>query len=148
MNLFYMPYLMPFLLLAAACGNGNSEPAATQDPGFEDIRWSVASARGVSPVDDQGLRDAPWILFSPEDGRFHGNGGCNNFFGGYEHDDDRLAIGNVASTQMACTESVMDFELAYLQALSQAVAWTVRDGLLLLMDENGDFVLSFREHQE
>lgn len=150
MNLPPLSLILVFLLLSAACGNGNGDPAETQgaDAVFQDIRWTVSSVHGETPADDPGLREEPWIRFSTEDGSFHGNGGCNNYFGGYSIEDGRLASGNVASTQMACTEPVMDFEFAYLQALSQVVAWKVEDGKLFLQDENGELTVTFQKHQE
>ncbi len=150
MNLSPLSLLLAFLLLTASCGNGNSDRAETQNPdtGFEDIQWTVVTVRGESPADDPGLREQPWIRFSTEDGSFHGNGGCNNYFGGYVLEDGRMAIGNAASTQMACTEPVMDFEFAYLQALSQSVSWMVEDDKLFLQDENGELAVTFRKLQE
>ena len=70
-------------------------------------------------------------------GRLSGHNGCNGFFGSYEITGERIAIGPLGATSMACEEPVMALETAFMQALEQARGFA-RDGIRLeLTDEQG-----------
>lgn len=59
--------------------------------------------------------------------RLSGSGGCNRFMGGYQTESDRLSIAPLASTRMACEESVMNQETKYLTALQGAQRYEVNN---------------------
>jgi len=57
-----------------------------------------------------------------------GSGGCNNYSGGYEADDNgNLSVGPLATTRMACEPEAMDQENAYLAALQGAQSYTINE---------------------
>lgn len=67
------------------------------------------------------------------DGRISGSGGCNRFMGGYTAENGQLSISHLASTFMACEESVMKQEAEYLAALQGAQQYAIDDqGLLTI----------------
>ena len=78
-----------------------------------------------------------------EDGAVTGRGGCNGFRATYELVGERLAIGPVASTMMACAEPAMRVESGYHGGLARAASARVADDTLDLLDAGGDAVLSF-----
>jgi heat shock protein HslJ len=70
------------------------------------------------------------------DGRISGSGGCNRFMGGYTSEDGQLSISDLASTFMACEETVMNQEAQYLAALQGAQQYEIDDqGLLTIFYE-------------
>jgi heat shock protein HslJ len=77
--------------------------------------------------------------------RLAGSGGCNRFMGGYETDGDQLNITPLASTRMACEETVMNHEFRFLQALEGAQRYEVNDqGLQIFFEtEQSSGVLRF-----
>lgn len=77
--------------------------------------------------------------------RLAGSGGCNRFMGGYETDGDQLKITPLASTRMACEETVMNQEFRFLQALEGAQRYEVSDqGLQIFFEtEQSSGVLRF-----
>lgn len=76
-------------------------------------------------------------------GRLSGHNGCNGFFGSYEITGDRIAIGPLGATQMACEQPVMELETAFMQMLGQARGF-VRDGTrLVLTDDEGHTSATF-----
>jgi heat shock protein HslJ len=79
--------------------------------------------------------------FSSTDGQMSGSGGCNNYFAGYESTDDGgLTISSEAGmTMMACEESLMEAENAYLAALNSVSAWS--------LNENGNLELTYSSGQ-
>ncbi len=77
------------------------------------------------------------------DGRLAGHSGCNGFFGSYRLDGDRIEIGPLAATKMACEPAVMERETAFMTALGSARSFQ-RDGTrLTLRDESGDPLVLF-----
>jgi heat shock protein HslJ len=77
-----------------------------------------------------------FVRFGGE-GKLEGHGGCNRFFGSYEFAVERIAIGPLGATRMACPEPVMEREVRFLQALDDAKRF-VRDRIdLVLTDEEG-----------
>lgn len=92
----------------------------------------------------QALPDSGTLFVRFEaDGRLTGHGGCNRFFGSYEITADRINIGPLGTTRMACPAPVMDLEMTFLQSLEQANGFA-RDGTrLLLTDGQGNSSASF-----
>jgi len=80
------------------------------------------------------------------DGTLTGNDGCNTYNGTYKTDGDKITIGPIATTRMACEQAVMDQETAYLNALANAANYTLGKGSLELRDASGalqvDYVIA------
>ena len=73
------------------------------------------------------------IQFSTE--RLSGSAGCNRYFAGYQLKNRYdLTIERIVATEMACPDPVgiMQQEHTYLQLLSKAKAYYIRDGQLTL----------------
>jgi len=64
------------------------------------------------------------------DGHVHGNSGCNQFTGSYTTDGDRISIGPLASTMMACPERQMNAEATFLTRIQAAVGYTATKKIL------------------
>ena len=71
------------------------------------------------------------------DGSINGNGGCNSFFGSLQKKDDGIVVGELGSSRMACPGKIMDREVAFMQALQNAVVFETGDGRLQLIDDAG-----------
>lgn len=63
-----------------------------------------------------------------------GNAGCNNFFGAYSLDGKNIAVGQLGSTMMMCTEpeGIMEQEAAFLAALQSAATFRIEGNELWL----------------
>jgi putative lipoprotein len=85
------------------------------------------------------------------DGQAEGSGGCNTFAGGYRLDGDRLEIGGdgfeIATTLRACPPAVMDQEGRFLDALTRVRAWRIEQGLLIVVDTEGQPILRLWRRQ-
>jgi heat shock protein HslJ len=70
--------------------------------------------------------------FNTAKGEISGSAGCNSYFGSYEVNGSKLAIGPLAHTEMFCgtPEGVMEQERQYLTTLATAQSYEVRDGQL------------------
>ncbi len=81
------------------------------------------------------------------DGKLSGNAGCNTFNGTYTTDGDKITIGPLATTRMACEQAVMDQETAYLNALANAATYSLGKGTLELRDASGALQVDYVEAQ-
>lgn len=110
------PLSLPALALAACAGaatdtvGGSTDPVALLTSG---TTWNVV-AIDLAPV-PAGIR--PTLR---RDGQqIGGNGGCNRFGGAVRIAGDRLTIGALVSTRMACSEPAMRVEARLHDALGR-----------------------------
>lgn len=103
------------LTAAAVPAFAGDSGAATRSPVGD---WRT-STRGVAQT----------ITFT-EDGKVFGDSGCNRFTGGYTTAGDRITIGPLASTMMACEESVMNAEATFLTRIQAAVGYSATKKVL------------------
>lgn len=78
-----------------------------------------------------------------ENGTVSGSTGCNRYTASYTLDGDRVALGPIASTLMACLPPADAIERAYLVAFAGVARWSVEEGQLLLADEEGRELLRY-----
>ncbi len=117
-----------FLLIAAALNTSD---------GLDGSSWSVEEL----VVD--GSLTAPLensvITAQFQDGSVSGIASCNNYFGSYATDGDKIAFGPLGTTLMACIPELAPQETAYLESLGIADRYSVDGDTLEL--RSGDTVL-------
>lgn len=97
--------------------------------------WRLAFLNGDGVGMLEGQRDIPHVVFG-EDGRASGSGGCNRLVTGYRTARaGGLRIEQAASTMMACTEAVLDREMAFTGALARVTAHAIAGDVLRLTAE-------------
>lgn len=109
------PMALVTVALAAGIILGSTAPALAGDGG--------ATLR--SPVGDWRTRTdgvKQTITFDAK-GRVYGDSGCNRFTGGYQVKGDRLTVGPLATTLMACAPDVMAAEQTFLARLQAATSY-------------------------
>lgn len=110
-----------------------------------DRNWALQSF-GTRGGEKRLFPDTEISIEFSADGRFHGSGGCNGYFGSYKiSPDGLLSISPVGSTQMACPEEILNQEINYFKALQSVSAFKVKSQVLQLFYENGVRVLNFNE---
>ena len=102
-------------------------------------RWRL-SALGDEIV-DANSEQQPYLTLD-SDGKVHGNAGCNGLNGSYQHDDNSLSFGPIATTRKACPD--MEGEQAFLQALKAASGYRIDGELLTLFDDNDQPLVGFQ----
>lgn len=128
--------LLVVLVAVAACGG------RARVPRFAEHEWRLVQLDG-KPVRRDGDERAPHLLFRG-DGRVTGFGGCNRLSGTYEVRGDRLTLGPLAATRMACADA-MDIESAFLGALGRVRRWKLESGRLKLLPDEGSPLAVFAE---
>ncbi len=133
--------IMPAFRQAAAAERAAGTPPRPVSP--------PPAAAGAAPPD---LVGTEWLLEDlgagsvlegvqstiafPEPGRVAGSGGCNRYMGAATITGDRVEIGPLAGTKMACPPAVMEQERRFLDALAK-VERLERDGPVLSLHGAG-----------
>ncbi len=115
---------------------------AAEAPALEGPTWRVEELPGQDAGALAALRPALSVRFDA--GRVEGFSGCNRFAGSYTRDGDRLDLGPLAGTMMACPEPAMSLENAFRSALAGSLRFAISDGRLRLTSESGT-VATLRE---
>jgi heat shock protein HslJ len=125
----------------------NVTPAAPQNP-LNGTAWQVTGYNNgrdaiVSPLGGTTLT----ARFSGN--QLSGQGGCNDFAGGYSVSGSNIAIGALAGGMMICTEpdGVMEQEAAYLAALQSAATFQFDGNRLTLRRWDGATAVTFTRLQ-
>lgn len=134
--------LIVLVVIAAACAES---PAGTDedrgdgsaaDDGGEDMSsiegdWYLVEAEGPG-TDGLPLADRD-VTITVAASELAGDAGCNTYSAEYTLDGDRISVGEVVSTDMACEPAeAMDAEQAYLDALGQVERATLEGDELVL----------------
>lgn len=124
------------LLQRASAASAAPAPAAVAQaaPTTPAGRWLAESVEGRGVIDR-----LQTTLEIAADGTVSGSGGCNRFGGKATIDGERIDLGRLFSTQMACPPAAMDQERRFLDALAKVKRWRVDPAQrkLLLVDEAG-----------
>jgi len=97
----------------------------------------------VSSLDSQ---PAEQTLSFDADGKFNGKAGCNSYFGNYEVEDNKLSLGAIGSTKMACEEEVMKAESNFLATLEKADNYQITGNSLQIRDADGNTLVTFTQN--
>ncbi len=110
---------------------GKKAPVAKVD--LVDTKWilKILVGQAISPGENQ--RPA-FIQFRQhaEKAFVAGNGGCNNFHGGYELEANKLSFSKLASTAMACPD--MELERLFYDALERVTRFSINGSWLAFFD--------------
>lgn len=108
--------------------------------GLENGTWRLTGLPGRSLPADKG-RNAVTVNF--EAGLVHGFSGCNQFTGSYTLEGERLELGVLGGTMMACPDPAMSVESLFLKSFSGALNIVLAGNELTLTPENGGDALRF-----
>jgi len=79
------------------------------------------------------------ITIQFENGQVSGNGGCNSYGGEYRVNGDKLELGMLMSTLMACADpAMMEQETIFMQALGDAQGFEIVGGQLQMYGSGGE----------
>lgn len=88
-----------------------------------------------------GLPETQQFIAFKSEGEVFGHGGCNNFFGSYSQEGERITFGPLASTKKACMGNIMQAEMQFLNSIQSARRFEANHLAILFMDEAGNTVL-------
>jgi len=108
--------------------------APTDHAELQNTYWKLLELDGRQVVTPEGMREAH-IVLATEGASARGHAGCNNFFGTFTAEEDKLSFSALGSTMMACPEA-MDTEQAFLQALGETTRYEISGQFLSLFAED------------
>jgi heat shock protein HslJ len=129
-----MRILSPAIVLLASFVAGSSLAAPPSLIG----KWRVVAVIGVDAFDI-----AKTQAEFTANGRFASTIGCNQIAGKPTISAKKISFGAMATTRMACIPTLDGLERAYLGALNSARGYKVEEGVLKLLAENGETLVTF-----
>ncbi len=129
-------------LLLAGASLAEQQPTAS----LQGTEWKLLKLGKRGIPHQEGRRRDPYLVFDAHDGRVKGFAGCNHVQGDYELEGERLRIGTLASTRMACSTG-FELETYFLRTLEQVGGWRIDDGRLELLDGEGKRLALFEAVQ-
>lgn len=141
---FFVLFLL-FGIALSACG-GVETPAVDNpqeilvDEGtsaaglLEGTSWKLLHYRKTQ------VRDGLIITARFEGTQVSGSAGCNSYSGTYQIDGDKITIGPLASTMMACLDpaDVMEMEQMFLEWMSNAQTLDLTEDQLMIFRPDGE----------
>jgi heat shock protein HslJ len=136
---------LAIVLTVAACGTSAATPSPMPSGPLDLNGTSWLLLRYLSPDGTSATVPAavtPLLAFA--DGTASGSGGCNTFTAPYTLEGDKLELGPLATTMIACEEPILSVETAYFAALDVVNRAAMLDsGELQLWDDTGKTTLAF-----
>ncbi len=133
--------MMMFVLLTLSILSGCVGPAGATPRGDEislpGTTWALVQLNGDDVTGE--------ITLQFDEEQVSGIASCNNYFGQYTLEGEKITLGPVGSTMMACLE--MEDEAAYLKALSEVKELRFENEQLILLDGEGKGNLVFQAMQ-
>lgn len=95
----------------------------------------------LSKIDNTNInaKNAPTVTFHEE--KVTGNGGCNHYFGNYSIDEQKISIGGLGRTMMACEQTIMQAEDRFLKLLENAATIKNEDAKITIITSDGATLL-------
>lgn len=121
----YIYSLVAILLVAGCTDSGQS--------GHKPLlgtTWNLVELNN-SKIEHPGPQ-VPHLQFETD--KVTGNDGCNNFFGSYTLDGNKLKFGMLASTRMAC-QQINDLDIEFNKMISMTGSYRVNGEMLELLEE-------------
>ena len=130
------------VLAAVLPGAGQEKPAAAPIP-LEGTGWRLTGMAGKDAAALAALPRPARVRF--ERGRVTGSSGCNNVMGGYTLDGNRLTLGPLAGSMMACPDPAMSIENAFKAAFAGTLRYAIKGDRLSFTSEAGATLLFEKE---
>ncbi len=99
-------------------------------------KWRPAPLSGFAGSDERPV----FLEFETAD-KVGGFAGCNRFFGSFKQSGDKLTLGPLATTRMACAPPISDRETKFLAILEKARLFDVSDSEIALKTWEGAVLL-------
>lgn len=145
---FAMTLLLGLLVTTAACGgasDSDQEQVVSKDPAANVVAGKTLVATGITEADSpRPLVKGSRIRFEFTGSDVQITAGCNTMNGSYTLEEERLEVGPLASTEMACPEPLMDQELWVSELLEEPVTMEGGEEFTLTA---GDVVLTLEDRK-
>jgi heat shock protein HslJ len=118
----------------------SSNPIRKPDASLTETYWKLIAIREAPYTPSENQREAH-LKLRGFNNAVEGSGGCNSFAGTYTLEDEKLTLGPLAMTAMACIDG-MDTEREFAQALSELNRYEI-EGDTLRAHKDEELILRF-----
>jgi len=143
--------IIVIVFMMTSCGSQKNMVKETKTSEISIFQqWKLESIRGEY-LDINALSKEPQITFDKSENRFFGNDGCNSFSGSFKSEGNKIILGPIMATKMACMNMLIPNK--YNQALSKVASFNLKqlkgedrqkeNYQLQLLDQNSSVILQF-----
>ncbi|PKD44913.1 META domain-containing protein [Rhodohalobacter barkolensis] len=144
----YIILLLLTVFIFVACESDSSQPEE-ENPQTEtkvdifDTNWTLTELNGDPVSETETSVSIPTINFVEAENRFYGSGGCNQFNGGFEFNEEsgEIELSQVAATKMACPD--MELENRYFSMLNEVERMEISSQILKFYNNSGEIIAQF-----
>ena len=105
------------------------EKSISNKPVSIDNQWKVIAMKDIDVLDKN-----PMITFDSQEKRISGFTGCNNFFGDFDPDSNKLSLSKMGMTRKMCPD--MKLENTFINNLRDSRTLNIENDKLLFYDKN------------
>lgn len=118
---------------ASGASNAGQASAAKATAPLAGTHWKLFEVGGMPAVAGEGTNEASLELKA--DGQLAGSSGCNRLVGSYKVRKDSLRFKPAGLTKMACPDSLMKQEEAFIEVLKETTKYRIVGKTLELRDD-------------
>ena len=118
--------ILVLALVVAACTGSSATPVSVSG-----TSWAMTGFEGLAGG-LEGMPPTSVTLAFANDGTVSGKGACNTFSGAYTTDGNKLKMGPLGATKMACPGTAAVWETAYFSFLEGSPNYSVNGDQLVL----------------
>ena len=137
-NLYRLGFILLCSILFSIQAVAAENASSTAELG--NTYWKLTELAGEPVVTAEGQRQMKITL--RDEKKVSGFGGCNSFFGAYEHDGASLSFSQLAATRMFCAD-VMDKESQFMTSLAAVKSYKINGQVLQLFDDKDSLLAIF-----
>lgn len=146
-NIIRLSFLVCILLYSCKSQVAPTESSNKTELSFIGTKWMLTKLNGDVLNLSKTELEQPFIKLSSKDNGVGGNGGCNSFGGTFTlKDNQHIEFSQMMTTMRYCEGSTI--ESVFMDNLQKAVTYTIFEGELTLIDEEGHTLASFEPSTE
>jgi len=131
------------VVLAAVILGACSAPSTPSQPGggsgaadsLDQTKWALTSING------EAVPDGISATMAFDNGQVSGSAGCNHYGGSYKAEGSTVTFSETVSTLMACEESMMEVESAFMAVLQGSASFVMAGQTLTLTGADGSLLV-------
>ncbi len=141
LKLFAVVFVSLFYFLSG-CQSVDVEPDSYQTS-VDNTYWKLIELNGETVDFKDGQTREAYFQLVTDGLTVRGFGGCNNFSGRYQLNNDKLTFGPLMSTRMFC-QNTMDLERQFLSVLKNFQYYSIDQDVLIFFSSNETPIARFK----
>lgn len=115
------------------------QACATNQVVFHQTTWLLHEMRNFSSKNTKNIK----INFNFQKNQFFGSDSCNNIFGNFNINENKIIFNNISSTRMACVD--MQTPKHYISSLKLVKSYKIQHSFLYFYNKDNQLILTFKQ---